>query len=385
MDLPKPTSEVDFVSLLWTWSVWSKSLWTFSSEPVPGLHTTSMSRWPGSLNFPNVHTDITAEEYRDEEKSYKVKVENYNLTSIDFILLGLFPPSRVGLVLLILIIPIFLIAQAGKLAMVLLILLDTYLHTPMYILLSQLSLMDLMYICTTVPKMASSFLSRNKCIFFIGCGVQAFFFVSLAGSEGLILTSMAYDRYVATCFPLHYPIHMNKRVCVLMTLGSWVRGAINSCAHTVSILRISYFRSRAINHFFCDGPAMLTLACGGTSVHEYTVFLSTVIFLLFPSMVILFSYGKIFLAVYCIRSQEGRKKAYFTCSSYLIVVTFYIVPFAYNYLCPKSLHLPSEDKVVAIFYTISTPMINPMFYSLRNKEVLRALGRAREMLRSMKL
>ncbi|KAM6148424.1 olfactory receptor 2L3-like [Erethizon dorsatum] len=302
-------------------------------------------------------------------------MENYTQTSTDFILLGLFPPSRVSLVLFILIVPIFLMALAGNLSMVLLILLDAHLHTPMYVLLSQLSLMDLMYISTTVPKMASGFLFENRSISFTGCGFQSFSFLTTAGSEGLILMSMAYDRYVAICFPLHYPVRMNRRVCVLTILASWGMGPVNSCAHTVYALHIPYCRSRAINHFFCDVPAMLTLASGDTRVHEYTVFLSTVIFLLFPFIVIVFSYGKVLLAVYRMHSREGRKKAYSTCSTHLTVVTFYYAPFAYTYLRPKSLRSPAEDKVLAVFYTIFTPMLNPVIYSLRNKEVMGALGR----------
>ncbi|EHB09037.1 Olfactory receptor 2L3 [Heterocephalus glaber] len=302
-------------------------------------------------------------------------MENYNQTSTEFILLGLFPPSKLGLFLFTLIIPIFLMALTGNLCMVLLILLNAHLHTPMYFLLSQLSLVDLIYICTTVPKMASSFLFGNKSISFTGCGICCFFFVTLAGSEGPILMSMSYDRYMAICFPLHYPIHMNRRVCVLMILGSWAMGVVNSCAHTFYILHIPYCRSRTINHFFCNVPAMLTLACGDTRVYEYTVFLSTFVFLLFPFMVILGSYGKVLLAVYHMRSQEGRKKAYSTCSAHLTVVTLFYAPFVFTYLCPKSFQCPVEDKVVAVFYTILTPVLNPVIYSLRNKEVLGALKR----------
>ncbi|XP_004648502.1 olfactory receptor 2L3-like [Octodon degus] len=305
-------------------------------------------------------------------------MENYTQPSTDFILLGLFPPSRAGLLLFSLTFPVFLMALAGNLCMVLLILLDAHLHTPMYLLLSQLSLMDLIYVCTTVPKMVSGFLSGNKSISFIGCGFQSFFFLTMAGSEGLILMSMAYDRYVAICSPLHYPIRMSRGVCVLMILGCWVTGAVNACAHTVYILRIPYCRSRAIDHFFCDVPAMLTLACRTARAHEYTVFLSTVFFLLFPSTIIVFSYVKVFLTIYRMRSQEGRKKAYATCSTHLTVVTFYMAPFAYTYLRPKSLRSPAEDKVLAVVYTILTPMLNPVIYSLRNKEVLGGLRRVRQ-------
>ncbi|XP_004648506.1 olfactory receptor 2L3-like [Octodon degus] len=312
-------------------------------------------------------------------------MENYTQPSTDFVLLGLFPLSRAGLVFFTLTFPVFLMALAGNLCMVLLILLDAHLHTPMYLLLSQLSLMDLIYVSTTVPKMVAGFLTGSKSISFIGCGFQSFFFLTLAGAEALILMSMAYDRYVAICLPLHYPIRMSRRVCVLMILGSWAIGAVNSCAHTVYALHIPYCRSRAIDHFFCDVPAMLTLACMDTSVYEYTVFLSTTFFLLFPSIVIAFSYGKILLTVCCMRSREGRKKAYATCGTHLTVVTFYMAPFAYTYLRPKSLRSPTEDKVLAVFYIILTPMLNPVIYSLRNKEVLGALGRVTQGICLMKM
>ncbi|EHB09243.1 Olfactory receptor 2L3 [Heterocephalus glaber] len=197
----------------------------------------------------------------------------------------------------------------------------------------------------------------------------------LAGSEGPILMYMAYDHYMAICFPLPYPIHMNRRVCVLMILGSWAMCAVNSCAHTVYVFHIPYCRSRSINHFFCNVPAMVTLACWDTRVYEYTVLLSTVIYLLFPFLFILGTYGKVLLTVYRMHSWESRKKAYATCSAHFNMLTFYIAPFAYTYVHPKSLWSPAEDKVVAIFYTILTPVLNPVIYSLRNKEVLGVLGR----------
>ncbi|EHH15871.1 hypothetical protein EGK_02025 [Macaca mulatta] len=312
-------------------------------------------------------------------------MENYNQTSTDFILLGLFPPSRIGLFLFILIVFIFLMALIGNLSMILLISLDTHLHTPMYFLLSQLSLIDLNYISTIVPKMASDFLHGNKSISFTGCGIQSFFFLALGGAEALLLASMAYDRYIAVCFPLHYLIRMSKRVCVLMITGSWMIGSVNSCAHTVYILHIPYCRSRAINHFFCDVPAMVTLACTDTWVYEGTVFLSTTIFLVFPFIGISCSYGRVLLAVYRMKSAEGRKKAYLTCSTHLTVVTFYYAPFVYTYLRPRSLRSPTEDKVLAVFYTILTPMLNPIIYSLRNKEVMGALTRVSQRLCSVKM
>ncbi|KAF4014978.1 hypothetical protein G4228_005882 [Cervus hanglu yarkandensis] len=310
---------------------------------------------------------------------------NYNQTSTDFILLGLFPSSRNGLLLFILIVFIFLMALVGNLSIILLIFLDIRLHKPMYFLLSQLSLMDLNYISTTVPKMAYDFLLANKSISIIGCGIQSFFFLTMACAEGLLLASMAYDRYVAICFPLHYPIRISKRVCMLMITGSWIMGSINSCAHTTYILSIPYCQSRSINHFFCDVTVMLTIACIDTTVYEYTVFLSTTLFLLLPFIGIAFSYGRVLLAVYHMNSAEGKKKAYSTCSTHLTVVSFYYAPFVYTYLRPRFLRTPTEDKVLAVFYIILTPMLNPIIYSLRNKEVIGALRRVTQRISPVKM
>ncbi|CAI9170313.1 unnamed protein product [Rangifer tarandus platyrhynchus] len=312
-------------------------------------------------------------------------METYNQTSTDFILLGLFPPSRFGMFLFILIVLIFLIALFGNLCMILLIFLDTHLHTPMYFLLSQLSFIDLNYISTIVPKMACNFLLGNKSISFIGCGMQSFFFMTLAGTEALLLTSMAYDRYIAISSPLHYSIRISRRVCLLMIIGSWMTGSINSCAHTIYTFQIPCWKSRAINHFFCDVPAMLTLACIDTWIYEYTVFVSAIFFLLLPFTGIACSYGCVLFAVYHMQSAEGRKKAYLTCSTHLTVVTFYYMPFAYTYLRPRSLRTPTEDKILAVFYTILTPVLNPIIYSLRNKEVMGALRRLTKRICSVKM
>ncbi|XP_007956049.1 olfactory receptor 2L13 [Orycteropus afer afer] len=302
-------------------------------------------------------------------------MEKQNQTSNDFILLGLFPKNQTGLLLLFFIILVFFLASLGNSTMIHLIRVDPHLHTPMYFLLSQLSLMDLMYISTTIPKMVLNFLSGQNGISFLGCGVQSFFFLTMACSEGLLLASMAYDRYVAICHPLHYPNRMSRRMCVQMITGSWILGSINSLAHTVYALHIPYCQSRAIDHFFCDVPAMLPLACIDTWIYEYMVFVSTSLFLLLPFLGITASYGRVVLAVFHMRAKEGRKKAFTTCSTHLTVVTFYYAPFVYTYLRPRNLRSPAEDKILAVFYTILTPMLNPIIYSLRNKEVLGAMKR----------
>ncbi|KAG3265144.1 olfactory receptor 2L13 [Ictidomys tridecemlineatus] len=311
-------------------------------------------------------------------------MEKWNQTSNDFILLGLLPHNQTGLLLLLLIISVFVLACLGNSGMTALIFLDLRLHTPMYFLLSQLSLMDLMYISSTVPKMTYNFLSGQRSISVLGCAMQIFFFITMGCSEGLLLASMAYDRFVAICHPLHYPIHMNKRVCVKMILGSWALGSINSLAHTIYTFQIPYCRSREINHFFCDIPAMMPLACMDTWVYEYMVFVSTTLFLFLPFLGIMVSYGRVLFAVFHMRSKEGRKKAFTTCATHLTVVTFYYAPFVYTYLRPRSLRSPEEDKILAVFYSVLTPMLNPIVYSLRNKEVLGAMRRVCGMLSSRK-
>ncbi|XP_027716958.1 olfactory receptor 2L8-like [Vombatus ursinus] len=302
-------------------------------------------------------------------------MEGWNQTISGFFLLGLFPPTKIGLLFFLLVILIFLIAFLGNSTMILLIWMDHHLHTPMYFLLSQLSLMDLMYICSTVPKVAVNFLSGDNSISLVSCGFQSFCFLLTGGSEALLLVSMAYDRYVAIFHPFHYAILMNKRMCLLMTVGSWLSSSINAICHTVYALSMTYCKSRIINHFFCDIPAMVTLACTDTWAYEYTVFFSTSLFLLVPFLGIMASYGRVFYAVHHMHSSQGRKKAFTTCSTHLTVVSFYYAPFVYTYLRPPSLRSPEKDKNLAVFYTILTPMLNPIIYSLRNKQVLGTLQR----------
>ncbi|XP_072472576.1 olfactory receptor 2L2-like [Notamacropus eugenii] len=302
-------------------------------------------------------------------------MQECNQTTTGFFLLGLFPPTKTGLHLFLLVILIFLIAFLGNSTMIVLIWMDHHLHTPMYFLLSQLSLMDLLYISSTVPKMAVNYLSGDNSISLVACGFQIFCFLLIAGVEALLLTSMAYDRYVAICHPLHYSILMNKRMCLLMMAGSWVSSFINSICHTVYTLCMPYCKSRTINHFFCDIPAMLPLVCKDTSAYDYTVIFSSNLFLLVPFLGIMASYGRVLYAIHHMRSSQGKKKAFTTCSMHLTVVSFFYAPFMYTYMRSPSLRSPEEDKNLAVFYTILTPMLNPIIYSLRNKEVLGALQR----------
>ncbi|XP_032704386.1 olfactory receptor 2AJ1-like [Lontra canadensis] len=298
--------------------------------------------------------------------------ENHSFTG-DFILLGLFSSSQSSLVFCSLIVIIFIMTITENTIMILLILRDSRLHTPMYFLLSHLSFMDILHISNIVPKMVADFLSGSRTISFASCGFQVFLSLTLLGGECLLLAAMSYDRYVAICHPLHYPILMSDYVRILMAGGSWLVGTVNSIVHTAYALHFPFCGSRAIDHFFCEVPAMLKLSCVDTTLYERGVYVSGLIFLLVPFSLIFASYVQILLSVLQMKSSEARKKSFSTCSFHMIVVTMYYGPFIFTYMRPKSYHTPGQDKYLAIFYTILTPTLNPIIYSFRNKDVLEAM------------
>ncbi|XP_074075302.1 olfactory receptor 2AJ1-like [Macrotis lagotis] len=291
----------------------------------------------------------------------------------DFILLGLLDPDWFGLLFLTLILIIFMVTIMANTVLIFLIHCDNRLHTPMYFFLRHLSFIDILNISNIVPKMTSNFISGRKSITFAGCGLQIFLYVIFADAECLILAVMSYDRYIAICHPLRYSVFMNQRISVLMATGCWLGGIINSTMHTTYVLLLPFCGTRVIDHFFCEIPAMLKLSCIDTSHYEEGVFVSAVFFLLIPLSIILASYGLILRSVLHMKSMEAQKKAFSTCSSHLAVVAMYYGSAIFTYMRPKSYHTPGQDKVIAISYIILAPMLNPIIYSLRNKDVLGAL------------
>ncbi|EHB05261.1 Olfactory receptor 2V1 [Heterocephalus glaber] len=270
----------------------------------------------------------------------------------------------------------FMVALCGNVLLIFLIYIEPQLHTPMYFFLSQLSFMDLMLVCNIVPKMAVNFLSGRKSISFVGCGVQTGIFVSLVGSEGLLLGLMAYDRYVAISHPLHYPILMSQRVCLQIAGSSWVFGILDGIIQMAAAMSLPYCGSRNVDHFFCEVPALLKLVCADTSLFHTLLFACCVFMLLLPFSIIVASYAHILGAVLRMHSAQAQKKALATCSSHLTAVSFFYGAAMFIYLRPKRYRAPSHDKVVSIFYTVFTPMLNPLIYSWRNREVMGALRRA---------
>ena len=298
--------------------------------------------------------------------------ENHTSSS-DFILLGLFSSSQTSLIFLSFISIVFIITITENTMMIILIHRESRLHTPMYFLLSHLSLMDILHTSNIVPKMITDFLSGSKTISFVACGFQIFLSLTLLGGECLLLAAMSYDRYVAICHPLRYPILMNDYVSVLMAAGAWFIGIINSIVHTAYALHFPFCGSRVIDHFFCEVPAMLMLFCVDTTHYERGIYVSGIIFLLIPFSLIFASYVQILLTVLQMKSSEAWKKSFSTCFFHMIVVIMYYGPFIFTYMRPKKYHTPGQDKFLAIFYTILTPSLNPVIYRFRNKDVLEAL------------
>lgn len=293
--------------------------------------------------------------------------------STDFILLGLFPGMRHTGFLVCAILLIYTVAITGNTTLILLIWADTRLHTSMYFLLSQLSLIDMAFISSIVPKMAVNFFSGKKKISLISCGTQIFFTLTLGIAECILLTLMSYDRYVAICHPLKYPIIISHRVSQKMALGSWLGGALASLVHTAYSMHFPLCGPRELHHFFCEVKAILKLSCEDISAYEKGVVVTSIMVVVLPISLILSSYALIFLQVLKMNSPEGRKKALATCSSHLTVVIFYYGPAMLIYMRPGSSSTPILNQALFMFDTILTPMLNPLIYSLRNREVIGSL------------
>ncbi|XP_027283199.1 olfactory receptor 2T29-like [Cricetulus griseus] len=300
------------------------------------------------------------------------RMNNYTGQS-DFTLMGFFIQSKHPSLLAVVIFVVFLMALSGNGLLILLIHSDTRLHTPMYFFISQLSLMDMMYISVTVPKMLMDQVLGSHTISANSCGMQMFLYLTLVGSEFFLLAVMSYDRYVAICHPLRYPVLMNHRVCLLLMSVCWLLGSLDGFMLTPVTMTFPFCGSREIHHFFCEVPAVTKLSCSDTWLYETLMYLCCVLMLLIPVTVISSSYSSILLTVIRMNSAEGRKKALATCSSHMTVVILFYGAAVYTYMFPASIHTPEKDMVVSVFYTILTPLLNPLIYSLRNKNVTEAL------------
>ncbi|XP_030188284.1 olfactory receptor 8B3-like [Lynx canadensis] len=299
-----------------------------------------------------------------------------NASSVtEFILVGLTDLSELQLPLFCLFLVMYVVTVLGNMGLIILIGLNSYLHTPMYFFLFNLSFIDLCYSSVFTPKMLMNFLSKKNIISYMGCMTQLYFFCFFVISECYVLTSMAYDRYVAICNPLLYNVVMSPKVCSSLTLGSYLMAFSGAMAHTGCMLRLTFCDANTINHYLCDILPVLQLSCTSTYVNELVVFIVVGINIIVPSVTIFVSYGCILSSILRISSTEGRSKAFSTCSSHIIAVSLFFGSGAIMYLKPSSVGSMDEGKISSVFYTNVVPMMNPLIYSLRNKDVKIALRR----------
>lgn len=307
--------------------------------------------------------DVNCKEMRSE-----------NQTSVShFILVGLHHPPQLGVPLFLAFLVIYALTVSGNGLIILTVLVDTRLHRPMYWFLCHLSFLDMTISSAIVPKMLAGFLLDSRIISFGGCVIQLFSFHFLGCTECFLYTLMAYDRFLAICKPLHYATIMTRNVCNFLAFGTWLGGTLHSLFQTSFIFRLPFCGPNRVDYFFCDIPAMLRLACADTTINELVTFVDIGFLALTCFMLILTSYGYIVAAILRIQSVDGRRNAFSTCAAHLTVVIVYYVPCTFIYLRPGSQE--PLDGVVAVFYTVITPLLNPIIYTLRNKEMKAALWR----------
>ncbi|XP_057618260.1 olfactory receptor 10AG1-like [Chionomys nivalis] len=310
------------------------------------------------------------------QRANKLKIIETNLTlPMEFVLLGFSDIPKLHWFLFGIFLSIYIIILFGNGIIILITRVEPTLQTPMYFFISNFSFLEICYVSVTLPRMLMDLFTMRGNISFFACATQMCLFLILGATECFLLAVMAYDRYVAICNPLHYPVIMNHKVCTQLVVGSWIIGIPIQVGQTYQILSLPFCESNQINHFFCDIPPLLKLACGNIFVNEIVVFIFAVLIVTVPFMLILASYSRIISTILKLSSNTGRTKAFSTCSSHLIVVFLFYGSASITYLKPKSNKNEGTgtDKLLSLFYTILTPMFNPLIYSLRNKDVTGAL------------
>ena len=301
-------------------------------------------------------------------------MEGENCSSVtEFIFLGITDNAENKVILFTMFLLVYLINLLANLGMITLIRMDPQLHTPMYFFLSHLSFCDLCYSTAIGPKMLVDLFAKNKSISFCGCALQFLVFCIFADSECLLLAVMAYDRYKAVSSPLLYAVSMSSRVCSLLMVGVYLLGMTDTLIHTTLAFRLCFCGSNVINHFFCDLPPLLSLSCSDTRVNELALFIFFGCVELTSVSGVFVSYCFIILAVLKIHSAEGRFKAFSTCTSHLTALAIFQGTLLFMYFRPSASYSLDEDKMTSLFYTLVIPMLNPLIYSLRNKDVKEAL------------
>ncbi|XP_044133527.1 olfactory receptor 1F1-like [Bufo gargarizans] len=291
----------------------------------------------------------------------------------EFIMVGLSGLPKQQILLFVIFLAMYLFNLIGNSTIIFLVRTDSHLQTPMYFFLGNLSFVDMCYTSAIVPKMLVNLITDDKLITFIGCITQLYFFLCFACTECFLLAVMAYDRFVAICNPLHYMMIISRKFCILVLVSSWLAAALHSLLHSVMASTLTFCGSNKIYHFFCDMTPLLLLACSDISVNKLLIYTEGGLPVLIPFLIVLYSYMRIISSILKIRSTDGRRKVFSTCSSHLTVVILFYGTIAFMYLRPSSRSSVNYDRVVSVVYTVVAPMLNPFIYSLRNKEVKGAL------------
>ncbi|NWI69163.1 OR5V1 protein, partial [Todus mexicanus] len=303
-------------------------------------------------------------------------MQGVNLSMVsEFVLVGLSDAPEVRFLLFVLFLSIYLATISANITILVAISTDERLHNPMYFFLGNLSLLDILCPTITVLKMLEALLHENKVISFTGCMLQLFFLIDVVGTEIFLLAVMAYDRYVAICHPLQYLNIVSMKLCAHLAIGTWVVGFFNSLLHTSLIFTLFFCDSNKVDQYYCDIPPVLALSCSPTYSRELVILMVAGVFGSSAFVVTLISYIYILSAILWMDSSESRHKAFSTCGSHLTVVCLFYGTTICTYVRPSSTYSPHQDRIVSMLYGILTPLLNPLIYSLRNKEVKRAVGR----------
>ncbi|XP_037700362.1 olfactory receptor 12D2-like [Choloepus didactylus] len=300
-----------------------------------------------------------------------------NQTSVtEFLLLGVTDIQELQPLLFVVFLIIYIVNVSGNGAILMIVISDPRLHSPMYFFLGNLSCLDICYSTVTLPKMLANFLSSHKAISFLGCISQLHFFHFLGSTEALLLAVMAFDRFMAICKPLHYTVIMNHWLCIQMASTVWVIGFFHALLHSITTSCLKFCSSNHIHHFFCDIKPLLELACGNTDLNQWLLNTVTGTIAMGPFFLTLLSYFSIITYLFFkTRSCSALHKALSTCASHFMVVVLFYVPVLFIYIRPASGSSMDQDRVIAIMYTVVTPVLNPLIYTLRNREVKAALSR----------
>ncbi|XP_045050160.2 olfactory receptor 5P1 isoform X1 [Desmodus rotundus] len=294
----------------------------------------------------------------------------------EFVILGLTENATTCVILFIVFLGIYVVTLMGNVSIIMLIRGSPQLHTPMYLFLCHLAFVDIGYSSSVTPVMLTGFLKKGTSLHIAGCIAQLCSVVTFGTAECFLLAAMAYDRYVAICSPLLYSTHMSPRICILLVGTSYLGGCVNAWTFTGCLLSLSFCGPNQVDHFFCDFSPLLKIACSDISIIEMIPSVSSGSIIVVTVFVISVSYICILATILKMRSAEGRHKAFSTCTSHLTAVTLYYGTITFIYVLPKSSYSTDQNKVVSVFYTVVIPMLNPLIYSLRNRDVKEALRKA---------